>query len=84
MENPGTWGLAEHVVNKALNDHDRLMRADEYFCGLSVVRKITDALRAEGLLNNENYEGVITIKRVKEFSDASDNAKEEQADSETT
>lgn len=48
MENPGTWTLAEHVVNKAINDHftDR----NQGLIGLSVVRRITDALRAEKLL----------------------------------
>jgi hypothetical protein len=53
MENPQTWGLAEHVVNRALNEHARLTSERTPVAGLSVVRKITDALRAEGLLKDE-------------------------------
>ena len=47
MENPATWGEAEHVVNNALREHDSLPVG---FCGLSRARRITDALREAGLL----------------------------------
>lgn len=71
MENPGSWGLAEHVVNKALEEHDRLMRHEPGLCGLSVVRKITDALRAEGLLISDQHETVITPEKIRRlFHDA--------------
>lgn len=52
MENPATWGPAEHVVLKALDEHDENERRppDERLIGLSLVRRITDALRREGLL----------------------------------
>jgi hypothetical protein len=52
MENPQTWGEAEHLVCDALEDHEKAMAED--ICGLSVVRRITDALRKEGLLNERN------------------------------
>lgn len=48
MENPATWGPAEHVVQEALDK-----AADAYtkkMVGLSTTRQITDALRREGLL----------------------------------
>lgn len=72
MENPGSWTLAEHVVNKALEEHDMLMRHEPGLCGLSVVRKITDALRAEGLLiSDQQNETVITPEKVSRlFHDA--------------
>jgi hypothetical protein len=48
MENPATWGPAEHVVMEAyeqwLENHENMV------CGLSLMRTITDALRREGLL----------------------------------
>lgn len=50
MENPQTWTLAEHVVNRALEEHYSATR--QKLCGLSIVRQITDALRAEGLLKD--------------------------------
>ena len=51
VENPQTWGHAEHIVNRALEQHEAGKR--QGVIGLSVVRKITDALRAEGLLNED-------------------------------
>lgn len=48
MENPATWGKAEKVVHdeyvKWWEDREKMM------CGLSLERRITDALRREGLL----------------------------------
>ena len=49
-ENPATWGEAEHVVADALHDHDANMRSPDPVIGVSVVRRITDALRDAGLL----------------------------------
>lgn len=48
MENPATWGPAEHVVSKALKDA-AAARAQGVI-GLSTVRQVTDALREAGLL----------------------------------
>lgn len=48
MENPDTWGKAERVVHDAYIDWE-VDRANE-LCGLSLARRITNALRAEGLL----------------------------------
>jgi hypothetical protein len=46
MENPQTWGRAEHVVHDVLNErHPSTLRV-----GLSTARQITDALRRERLL----------------------------------
>ena len=56
-ENPATWGKAEYVVQDVLkeDDHQRSLEAitGEYLCGLSLTRRITDALRAAGLLSKE-------------------------------
>lgn len=54
MENPATWGLAEKIVNGVLRQ-DRERQARELtgqppVVGLSLPRRITDALRAAGLL----------------------------------
>jgi hypothetical protein len=51
MENPATWGHAEHVVSEALQRADDNRR--EMRMGLSATRLITDALRREGLLHEE-------------------------------
>ncbi len=56
MENPATWGKAEHIVNKVIEDHfDHHHKVtageEEPIAGLSLVRKITDALREAGLLS---------------------------------
>lgn len=48
MENPKTWGPAEHVVQEALDKAmDGFIKKQ---AGLSTTRQITDALRREGLL----------------------------------
>ena len=56
-ENPATWGEAERIVNKVLDDHftysHKVMAGEaEALAGLSLIRKITDALREAGLLND--------------------------------
>lgn len=58
MENPATWGDAEHVVSKVLDEfHENQERAitdpDKAFFGLSLERRITDALREAGLLKDK-------------------------------
>lgn len=54
MENPATWGRAERVVAKAIkNFQDQTVPQT---AGLSLVRQITDALRADGLLSYPNSE----------------------------
>lgn len=50
MENPATWGPAEQVIRKVLDDDHQLSLSPEPICGLSLERRITDALRAAGLL----------------------------------
>lgn len=52
MENPATWGKAEQIIHKILLDNfeRNLARPLEAMCGLSVERRIADALRDEGLL----------------------------------
>lgn len=52
MENPATWGPAEHVVRRALEEAERQRQAG--VVGLSTVRLITDSLREEGLLEEED------------------------------
>lgn len=54
MENPGTWTKAEHVVHAALLQADKDRENGVY--GLSRVRQITDALRRDGLLKEEDSE----------------------------
>lgn len=54
VENPATWGPAEHVVSEALDQaHEGNRRG---LVGLSTVRQITDALRAADLLKEEEGE----------------------------
>jgi hypothetical protein len=61
-ENPATWGKAERIVNKVLDEHFTyshkvIAGEEEPLCGLSLVRKITDALReAELLSHDQPYE----------------------------
>lgn len=50
MENPATWGRAEKVVDQVIRDHRD--RTDSVI-GLSLTRRITDALRREGLLKDD-------------------------------
>lgn len=49
MENPSTWGDAERIVHNALNEFED-QTLGEMMAGLSLERRITDALRAAGLL----------------------------------
>lgn len=48
MENPATWGAAERVVHDVLQRHRALQESGEFQAGLSLERKITDALREAG------------------------------------
>jgi hypothetical protein len=52
MENPATWGEAEKIVNRALDEfYENIHKpVDERVIGLSLARSITDALREAGLL----------------------------------
>lgn len=50
-ENPASWGEAEKVVSKALDEAAEAFL--QHTCGLSTVRRITDALREAGLLTEE-------------------------------
>jgi hypothetical protein len=54
MEDPGTWGKAEITVRRAITDWREWQAQDRGVTGLSVTRTITDALRREGLLKEEN------------------------------
>lgn len=49
-ENPESWGPAERVVDQVLTDH---AQRDPQLCGLSLMRRITDALRDAELLTRE-------------------------------
>jgi hypothetical protein len=53
MENPATWGKAEHIVDGVLESHFEAMTSADLVTGPSLTRRITDALRAEGLLREE-------------------------------
>lgn len=50
MENPATWGPAERIVRQVMDDDFQMNLSPEPICGLSIERRITDALRAAGLL----------------------------------
>jgi len=52
MENPATWTAAERVVHRALSRWQNEVASG--VVGLSAARTITDALRAEGLLKEED------------------------------
>jgi len=59
MENPETWGEAEKIVRRVLDEHDEHHRQvaqgkAEPICGLSLERKITEALREASLLSHED------------------------------
>jgi hypothetical protein len=59
MENPATWGEAERVVRHVLDEHWKnkklaLTDPDKVMTGLSLERKITDALREAGLLKDQS------------------------------
>ena len=48
MENPQTWGLAEHVVADAMQKHE--IAREKGVVGISVMMAICNALREAGLL----------------------------------
>jgi hypothetical protein len=51
MENPMTWGEAERIVD---TEYKRWWRdREDGMCGLSLARRVTDALRDAGLLELE-------------------------------
>lgn len=52
MENPDTWGPAEKAVRKVLDEARNVL--PEYRCGLSLERRITNALRDIGALKESN------------------------------
>ena len=49
MENPETWTKAEHIVHQAILDAEEAYRNG--VVGWSRAKRITEALRKEGLLN---------------------------------
>lgn len=53
MENPATWGNAEHVIDQAFRDLEEDLRAGTAVIGLSLTRRIADALRKADLLKDE-------------------------------
>jgi hypothetical protein len=57
MENPATWGPAEQVVRKVMDDDFQMNLSPEPICGLSIERRITDALRTANLLNESEVAG---------------------------
>ena len=56
MENPATWTRAERIVNKVIRRHAMEIQKppDEQVIGLSLVRQITDALRRECFLRDDD------------------------------
>ena len=48
MENPATWGKLERTIGDAIQEAEQA-RANQVI-GLSMVRRIADKLRAEGLV----------------------------------
>ena len=56
MENPATWGAAEHVVSSAINEHSKATA--EMVIGLSLARTICDALRQAGLIDTHPADGL--------------------------
>jgi hypothetical protein len=50
MEDPATWGQAEKIVRKVLREDYASRRQEQPVIGLSLARRITDALREAGLL----------------------------------
>lgn len=53
MENPATWGKAEQLVNEIIRWDVESRGEGQFRAGYSLARQITDALRAEGLLVEE-------------------------------
>lgn len=54
MENPATWGQAEHVIDQALQKAEAARVAHVY--GPSTPRLIAEALRQAGLLKTPDEE----------------------------
>lgn len=51
MENPATWGPAEHIIRKVLDAYWKLQdESDEAWCGMSLEMQITTALRDAHLM----------------------------------
>jgi len=53
MENPDTWGKAENIIHETIIRYDVFMEREEAYCGWSLEREITEALREAGLLAPE-------------------------------
>lgn len=51
MENPASWGKAEQIIDKEYREWYDLRAGG--MVGLSLARRVADALRAEGLLAEE-------------------------------
>ena len=60
MENPASWGRAELATDRAIRAHGRAQ--DAGIVGRSLVRAITDELRNEGLLVEEEKIGETGLK----------------------
>jgi len=58
MENPATWGLAEKTVDSMITDAYENRKTG--LAGLSLARRITDALRKEGLLRDRTLAHCVT------------------------
>ena len=51
MENPATWGPAEHIVRSVLDKYWKLQDdSDGPYCGMSLEMQITTALREAHLM----------------------------------
>lgn len=50
MENPATWGEVERLIDGVLRDDQKEALKGQFVCGLSMARRIADALREAGLL----------------------------------
>lgn len=53
MENPATWTEAEHIVCRVLAEDHAMKQDGQVVIGLSLERRITDALRRAGLLTGD-------------------------------
>lgn len=50
MENPETWGKAEFIIHRAIQEFDQQQLQAHPVIGLSLACQIADALRVEGIL----------------------------------
>ena len=66
MENPATWGRAEHIISEVVTKHRRNMARPptEMRIGASLPKMITTALRDEFLLKSEHAN--VNIQRLLE------------------